>query len=192
MASSLPQTVSVPALLGPYRAHGDFWAMYVRAWAQSSGESAVVRGGSCPPIPGTASRPFPFWRSSRRRRFWHRMRLRHVPTRGKSEPARRPFHLRVALACGPLCLTQKKGLSREICDTLTPGNSRVAFSPLRGSFVSPMRDVLSACVSTYNQQTLAMQIDALHAFATRCGWTVMDRHPQCRPCSKPLNNASSM
>jgi len=68
----------------------------------------------------------------------------------------------------------------------------VAFSPLQGSFVSPMRDALSACVSTHDQPILAMQIDALHEFATRPGWTVMDRHPQCRLCSKPFNNASSM
>ena len=42
------------------------------------------------PIRGTSSRPFPPWRSSHRRRFWHSMPLRHVHAIGKSEPASRP------------------------------------------------------------------------------------------------------
>ena len=64
-------------------------------------------------------------------------------------------------------------LSPQICDTLTPGNSRVVFHHFQGGFVSPMRAALYARVSTYDQQTLAMQIDAMHEFATRRGWTVI-------------------
>jgi DNA invertase Pin-like site-specific DNA recombinase len=37
-----------------------------------------------------------------------------------------------------------------------------------------MRVVLYARVSTHDQQTLTMQIDALREFATRRGWTVID------------------
>ena len=37
-----------------------------------------------------------------------------------------------------------------------------------------MRAALYARVSTHDQQTLAMQRDALHEFATRRGWTVID------------------
>ena len=37
-----------------------------------------------------------------------------------------------------------------------------------------MRAALYARVSTHDQQTLAMQIDALREFATRRGWTVTD------------------
>jgi DNA invertase Pin-like site-specific DNA recombinase len=40
--------------------------------------------------------------------------------------------------------------------------------------VPPLRAALSARVSTHDQQTLAMQRDAMHAFATRRGWTVID------------------
>ena len=78
---------------------------------------AGTSSGRCPPPPciqanagggGLFQRPFPPWRSSRRRLFWRSMPLRHAPTRGKSEPARRPSRLRATLACGPLCLTQKK------------------------------------------------------------------------------------
>ena len=36
-----------------------------------------------------------------------------------------------------------------------------------------MRAALYARVSTHDQQTLAMQRDALHEFATRRGWTVI-------------------
>ena len=68
----------------------------------------------------------------------------------------------------------------------------VVFHHFQGGFVSPMRAALYARVSTHDQQTLAMQRDALHEFATRRGWTVMDHHPQCRLCSKPFNNANSM
>jgi DNA invertase Pin-like site-specific DNA recombinase len=52
-----------------------------------------------------------------------------------------------------------------------------------------MRAALYARVSTHDQQTLAMQRDAMHEFATRRGWTVIatveeiasgatDRRPQ--------------
>ena len=37
-----------------------------------------------------------------------------------------------------------------------------------------MRAALYARVSTHDQQTLAMQRDAMHEFATRRGWTVID------------------
>jgi len=43
---------------------------------------------------------------------------------------------------------------------------------LQGGFVSPMRAALYARVSTHDQQTLAMQIDAIRKFATRRDWTV--------------------
>jgi putative DNA-invertase from lambdoid prophage Rac len=36
-----------------------------------------------------------------------------------------------------------------------------------------MRAVLYARVSTHDQQTLAMQMDAMHEFATRRGWTII-------------------
>jgi len=63
------------------------------------------------------------------------------------------------------------------------------FPTLQGDFVSPMRAALYARVSIYDQQTLAMQRDALHAFATRRDWTIIatveesasgakDRRPQ--------------
>jgi len=37
-----------------------------------------------------------------------------------------------------------------------------------------MRVALSARVSTHDQHTLALQIDAMRTFATRRGWTVTD------------------
>jgi putative DNA-invertase from lambdoid prophage Rac len=40
--------------------------------------------------------------------------------------------------------------------------------------VSPMRAALYARISTHDQHTLAMQMDAMHEFATRRGWTVID------------------
>src|SRR5919197_5172201 len=49
----------------------------------------------------------------------------------------------------------------------------VGLPTLPGGFVSPMRAALYARVSTHDQQTLAMQRDALHEFATRRGWTVI-------------------
>src|SRR5215510_1054890 len=67
-----------------------------------------------------------------------------------------------------------RGVSPQICDTLTPDNSMVVFHHWQGDFVSPMRAALYARVSTHDQQTLAMQRDALHEFATRRGWTVID------------------
>ena len=45
---------------------------------------------------------------------------------------------------------------------------------LQGCFVSPMRAALSARVSTHDQPTLTMPIDALRECATRCQWTVTD------------------
>jgi hypothetical protein len=67
-----------------------------------------------------------------------------------------------------------RGLPPEICDPLTPGNSTVGFRHFPGGFVSPMRVALSARVSTHDQHTLALQIDAMRKFATRRGWTVTD------------------
>ena len=49
----------------------------------------------------------------------------------------------------------------------------LTFHQFQGGFVSPMRAVLYARVSTHDQQTLAMQRDALYAFATRRGWTII-------------------
>jgi len=65
-------------------------------------------------------------------------------------------------------------VSPQICDTLTPAHSTIACHQFQGSFVSPMRVALSARVSPHDQHTLAMHMDALRAFATRCGWTVID------------------
>jgi DNA invertase Pin-like site-specific DNA recombinase len=50
----------------------------------------------------------------------------------------------------------------------------VAFPIFQGGFVSPMRAALYARVSTHDQHTLTMQIDALREFATRRPWTVTD------------------
>ena len=50
----------------------------------------------------------------------------------------------------------------------------VAFHHFQGGFVSPMRAALYTRVSTHDQHTLAMQMDAMHEFATRRGWTVID------------------
>ena len=65
-------------------------------------------------------------------------------------------------------------LSQGFCYPLIPENSMVLFPFFRGGFVSPMRVALYARVSTHDQQTLAMQMDAMHEFATRRGWIVMD------------------
>jgi len=65
----------------------------------------------------------------------------------------------------------------------------------------PMRVALSARVSTHDQHTRAMQIDAMRTFATRRGWTVTDAieawalmpqrtAPSARSCAKRLGNAS--
>jgi len=50
----------------------------------------------------------------------------------------------------------------------------VAFHHFPGGFVSSMRAALYARISTHDQHTLAMQMDAMHEFATRRGWTVID------------------
>jgi putative DNA-invertase from lambdoid prophage Rac len=50
----------------------------------------------------------------------------------------------------------------------------VGFPTLQGGFVSPMRVALYARISTHDQHTLAMQMDAMHEFATRRGWTIID------------------
>ena len=52
----------------------------------------------------------------------------------------------------------------QMCDPLTPGNSRGVFHQFPGGFVSPMRAALYTRVSTHDQQTLAMQRDALQEF----------------------------
>ena len=68
--------------------------------------------------------------------------------------------------------------------------------------MSPMRVVLYARVSTHDQQTLAMQIDAMRTCATRRGgtgtdaseaWALMPQStaPSARSCSQRLGNASS-
>jgi hypothetical protein len=67
-----------------------------------------------------------------------------------------------------------RDLSPKICDTLTPGNSRVALPILQGGFVSPMRVALYARVSAHDQHTLAMPMDAMRELATRRRWTVAD------------------
>src|SRR5437879_2610268 len=69
---------------------------------------------------------------------------------------------------------KRSTLSSEICDTLIPGNSTVACHRFQGGFVSPMRVALYARISTHDQHTLAMQMDAMHEFTTRRGWTVID------------------
>ena len=66
-----------------------------------------------------------------------------------------------------------------------------------------MRAALYTRVSTHDQQTLAMQRDALQEFATRRGWTVIDtveeiasgakdNRPSARRCSPRRGDASSM
>jgi DNA invertase Pin-like site-specific DNA recombinase len=50
----------------------------------------------------------------------------------------------------------------------------VTFTTFQGGFVSPMRVALYARVSTHDQHTLAMQMDAMREFATRRGWTVTE------------------
>jgi len=78
----------------------------------------------------------------------------------------------------------------------------VACATFEGGFVSPMRVVLYARVATHDQQTLAMQIDAMRTCATRRGGTGTDAieawalvpkitAPSARSCSQRLGNASS-
>ena len=50
----------------------------------------------------------------------------------------------------------------------------VAFHHFHGGFVSPIRAAHYSRVSTHDQHTLAMQLDAMREFATRRGWTVID------------------
>jgi putative DNA-invertase from lambdoid prophage Rac len=50
----------------------------------------------------------------------------------------------------------------------------VACHRFQGGVVSPMRVALYARVSTHDQQTLAMQMDAMREFAIRRGWIVTD------------------
>src|SRR4029453_9183885 len=69
-------------------------------------------------------------------------------------------------------LAQNYVLCQGVCYPLTPVNSMAGFPTLQGGFVSPMRAALYARVSTHDQHTLAMQMDALREFATRRGWTV--------------------
>ena len=47
-----------------------------------------------------------------------------------------------------------------------------------------MRVVLYARVSTHEQQTLAMQRDAMRKFATRRGWTVTDAIEELVRCER--------
>jgi len=49
----------------------------------------------------------------------------------------------------------------------------VAFYQFQEGYVSPSRVTLSTRISTHDQQTLAMQMDALHECATRRGWTII-------------------
>ena len=90
-----------------------------------------------------------------------------------------------------------RGLPPEICDPLTPGNSTVGFRHFPGGFVSPLRVALSARVSTHDQHTRAMQIDAMRTCATRRGWTVTGCHrgmgsnaTENRPKRQELLNAA--
>ncbi len=50
----------------------------------------------------------------------------------------------------------------------------IACGHFQESFVSPMRATLYARVSTHDQHTLTMQMDAMREFATRRHWTVTD------------------
>jgi DNA invertase Pin-like site-specific DNA recombinase len=50
----------------------------------------------------------------------------------------------------------------------------VVFHHFQGGVVPPLHAALYARVSTHDQQTLAMQMDAMHECATRRGWTVID------------------
>ena len=68
---------------------------------------------------------------------------------------------------------------RSMRDAWAPGvpwlsRSRGVFPIFPGGFVPPLRAALYARVSTHDQQTLAMQMDAMREFAIRRGWTVMD------------------
>jgi hypothetical protein len=72
-------------------------------------------------------------------------------------------------ARGLLCWHKTRCLPPKIYDPLTSGNSTVGFRHFPGGFVSPMRVALSARVSTHDQHTLALQIDAMRTFATRRG-----------------------
>jgi len=54
------------------------------------------------------------------------------------------------------------------------GNLVVAFYQFQEDYVSPSRVTLSTRISTYDQHTLPIQIDAMHEFATRRGWMVID------------------
>ena len=57
---------------------------------------------------------------------------------------------------------------------ITRGKLTSALPTFPGGFVSPMRAALYARVSTHDQQTLAMQMDALQEFAIRRGWMVTE------------------
>src|SRR5437870_90445 len=96
-----------------------------------------------------------------------------------------------------------RGLSPQICDTLTPGNAMVVCHHFQGGFVSPMRVVLYARVSTHDQQTLAMHIDAMREFALGAAGLSSTRERKSlrapkitarsvENCSKRAANASSM
>jgi len=85
---------------------------------------------------------------------------------------RREEHARGML--GLLSWHKRNVVSLEICDTLTPGNSTVACHRLQGDFVSLMYATLYARVSMHDEHTAAMQIDAVHEFATQRHWTVAD------------------
>src|SRR6266446_3310161 len=85
--------------------------------------------------------------------------------------------MKIRLVWVPLRISSchnRRRLSPSFCYPLTPRNSMAAFPTLRGSFVSPMRVALYARVSTHDQHTLAMQMDAMREFATRRHWTVTD------------------
>ena len=89
---------------------------------------------------------------------------------------------------------KRRGVSPQICDTLPPGNSRVALPILQGGFVAPLRVALHACVSPHDQHTLAMQMDAMQELTIRRGWTVIDARadmgsgatatPRCQGCCR--------
>jgi len=93
-----------------------------------------------------------------------------------------------------------RGVSSQICNTLPPGNSRVALPILQGGFVSPLRVALHARVSPHDQHTLAMPMDARQELTTRRGWTVIDARaamgsgatatPRCKECCMEISRVA--
>src|SRR5262249_43441370 len=101
---------------------------------------------------------------------------------------------------GLLCWHKTRGVSSQICNTLPPGNSRVALPILQGGFVSPLRVALHARVSPHDQHTLAMPLHARQELTTRRGWTVIDARvamgsgatapPRCKECCMEISRVA--